>query len=70
MLRIRSLVLNGIALFGITVSVIATLNGYVHNLPERVEHVVSAIEKLDVEITGSITHPPVPSSSPDSAPRP
>ena len=70
MLRIRSFVLDGIALLGIAVGVIAGVGGYAHSLPGRLEHVVSAIEKLDAEITGSITQKPSPASAPASARRP
>lgn len=70
MLRIRSFVLDGVALLGIAVGVIAGIGGYVHNLPGRLKHMVSAIERLDVDMTGSINHQPAPSSTLGSAPRP
>ncbi|MCJ2126662.1 hypothetical protein [Methylobacterium sp. J-077] len=60
MFKIRSFVLDGVALLGIAAGVVAGVGGYgyVHSLPGRLEHMVSAIEKLDVEFTGSIAQPP------------
>jgi hypothetical protein len=60
MLKIRSLVLDGVALLGIAVGVIAGLGGFTHGLLARPEHAVSIIEKLDVQTTGSITHSRTP----------
>ena len=61
MLRIRNFVLDGVALLGIAVGVIAGIGGYVHSLPGRLEHMVSAIGRLDIEFTGSIAQPAPPS---------
>ena len=51
MLKIRSFVLDGVALLGIAIGVVASIGGYVHGLPGRLER---AVERLDVEVTGSI----------------
>ncbi len=56
MLKIRSLVLDGVALLGIAVGVIAGLGGFTHGMLARAEHAAFAIERLDVQLTGSITH--------------
>jgi hypothetical protein len=72
MLRIRTFVLDGIALLGIVIGVIAGVGGYsyMHSLPERLKHMVSAFGKLDVEITGSFTQPPLITPVPGAAPHP
>ncbi|WP_267424334.1 hypothetical protein [Methylobacterium sp. GC_Met_2] len=69
MLKIRSFVLDGIALLGIAIGVVAGVGGYsyMHSLPGRLEHMVSAIEKLDVEFTGSIAQPTPSPSDPHPA---
>jgi hypothetical protein len=60
MLKIRNLVLDGVALLGIAMGVIAGLGGFTHGVLARAEHAVSAIEKLDVQTTGSIPHSRAP----------
>jgi len=54
MIRIRGLILDGVALLGLAAGLVAGIGGYVHSLPGRLERVVVAVEKLEVEITGSI----------------